>query len=552
MTRHPLVAVGIAASLSLALSACEPAQAVAVPPGDAAYDPLAYALSIEERPANLEASVPPQCYTHTAGVSNACWTCHTSTRWPNEMGDWTLQEEYAFSDFALTNRWENLFRDRSAELHEVTDEDVLAYVREDNYTPLRDALAGRDDFAGFKPDLDFDAGFDEHGFANDGSGWRALRYKPFLGTFWPTNGSTDDVFLRLPEVFRVDALGRPSRIVERANLTLLEVSFAADPRVADEDVVHSIEPLDETELGIDLNGDGEVGGVATELRGLPKHYVGGASRVELRRRLHPAGTEYLHSVRYLDPDAPSMTAQRMKELRWSRKVEDHDAWSIQLRYEHEMDDKDNGLLPRFRGSPAVGLLNDFGWQYQGFIEDADGRLRLQTEEEHLFCMGCHSAIGVTADSNFTLARKLPGLDGWRYQDLRGQYDVPQAGHDDPEVLTYFERVGGGDEFRANDEILARFFEEGKVRRDEVLRAAPGGDRDLTHLILPSRERALRLNAAYRVTVREQSFVLGRDALVEPAGNVHRTIENGSTELHETGRVFRDGRLQLDWSHVRDE
>jgi len=34
--------------------------------------------------------------------------------------------------------------------------------------------------------------------------------------------------------------------------------------------------------------------------------------------------------------------------------------------------------------------------------------------------------------------------------------------------------------------------------------------------------------------------------VDPSLNVHRAIENGSTDLGATGRVYRDGRLWLDW------
>ena len=118
------------------------------------------------------------------------------------------------------------------------------------------------------------------------------------------------------------------------------------------------------------------------------------------------------------------------------------------------------------------MLNDFGWQLQGFIEDARGRLRVQTEEETRFCMGCHSTIGVTVDQTFSFARKVPGTAGWRHQDLRGILDVPQAGHPEPEILTYFKRVGGGDGFRANTEILDRFFPTGALAVDKVLRAAP--------------------------------------------------------------------------------
>ena len=38
--------------------------------------------------------------------------------------------------------------------------------------------------------------------------------------------------------------------------------------------------------------------------------------------------------------------------------------------------------------------------------------------------------------------------------------------------------------------------------------------------------------------------------VDPSLNVHRAIENGSTDLGATGRVYRDGRLWLDWGIVQ--
>jgi hypothetical protein len=121
-----------------------------------------------------------------------------------------------------------------------------------------------------------------------------------------------------------------------------------------------------------------------------------------------------------------------------------------------------------------------------------------------------------------------------------------AGHDDPEILTYFRRVTGGDEFRANTEVLERFFPGGILHEAEVRRAAPGGDRDITHLIVPSHERALQLNKAYMALVREQSFEKGRDAVLVPTEKVFEEIVNGSIELNETGLMFRDGRLPLQW------
>lgn len=514
------------------------------------YDPLARAIASIGQTVNLEAGVPPQCYTKTAGVANPCWTCHTIPL-PvanNFLVDWELQEEYAFSDFALTNRWTNLFVDRSEKIAAISDGEALQYIRTDNYKPLQRALAGRSDYPGYLPDLDFSLGFDDEGFARDGSGWRAIRYKPFLGTFWPTNGSTDDVMIRLPRAFQTDADGKPSREIYKINLAILETAIAGNPLMADKELVHPVEPINEALVGIDLNKNNRLD-IATEIVGLPARYVGSAGNVAVTRGLYPQGTEFLHTVRYIDPDNPTLLSTRMKEVRYSRKVLFLDTWALLRAYEKEFNEKQENVLPVFAGSPLVGLRNSFGWQLQGFIEDEQGRLRLQTEEEHRFCMGCHSAVGVTVDQTFTLARKVPGRAGWQHQDLRGIPDVPQAGHAEPEILTYFKRVTGGDEFRSNQEILDRFFPKSQLDQASVRRAAPGGDQDITFLIAPSRQRALQLNKAYMALVREQRFQLGRDTLLAPPINVHATIENGSTELSETGNVFQDGRLWLDWTQT---
>lgn len=514
-------------------------------PEDAAYNPLTYAVASIGQVNNREAVIPPQCYTGTAGVANPCWTCHTTSGFPNFMSDWQLQEEYAFSEVGLRNHWSNLFADRSAAIAAMSDDEIAAYVRADNYTPLRQVLERATGYAGYVPDLDFWGGFDDAGFARDGSGWRGFRYKPFPGTFWPTNGSVDDVLIRLPETFRQGSDGLWSNFVYRTNLAILEAAMVSDPALPAEQLVWPIAAVSEAAVGRDLDGDGELG-VAVELRGLPDRYLGGANNVNVVRGLYPLGTEFLHSVRYLDPDHPGFLARRMKELRYSRKVQYLDRWALLRAYEREHEEKDEGVLPVFTGSPLVGLRNEFGWQLQGFIEDADGLLRLQTEEEHLFCMGCHSTAGVTIDQTFAFPRKLPGPDGWGYQDLRGIRDVPQLGHAEPEILTYLSRVGGGDEFRGNTEMLARFFPDGKLDTAEVRRAAPGGDRDIRHLILPSPERAWLLNKAYRALVHEQRFDLGRDGLPGPATNVHRSIKNGTTALGKANMVYSDGRLRLAW------
>jgi hypothetical protein len=513
------------------------------------FDPLAQALASGSRVVNREAPIPSMCYTKTEGGSNPCWTCHTGGVGNNVMDDEGLQAEYAFSDVGLTNQWANLFTDRSAAMADISDDEVLEYIRQDNYTPLRAALRGRPGgFKGWVPDLDLSGGFDADGFAQDGSGWRAVRYKPFLGTFWPTNGSTDDVFIRLPAAFQRDAQGQPSREVYRLNLAILEAAMTVDPGLL-QDVKAArrrVEPVDERLGGVDLDGDGELEAAVEEVRGLPARYVGGASKVAVRQHYYPVGTEFLHTVRYVDPDAPTLLSSRMKEVRYSRKDEEHDELRVRSFYVEEREKKLQGRLPVFAGNPELGLVNEFGWRLQGFIEDARGRLRVQTMEEHAFCMGCHTNLGVTVDQTFGFPRKVPGRDGWRHQDLRGIPDVPQAGHAKPEALTYFERVKGGDEFRANDELLSRFFPGGALDETSVRRAAKGGDQDMAWLVTPSRERALDLGRAYMALVREQAFTKGRDTLLAPPRNVLPAVENGSTGLEDAGLLFEDGRLHLAW------
>jgi hypothetical protein len=508
------------------------------------YNPLAHARAELGKLDNLEAPVPPQCYTKTESRANPCWMCHTRSSWPNAQNDWDLQGSYEFSDVGKTNYWTNLFEDRRAAIASISDAEIREWIAADNYTPLRDTLAiwPRDDYRGYRPDLDFAAGFDEQGFARDGSAWRAFRFKPFPGAFWPTNGSADDVMIRLPLVYRSDARGQPSLEVYKANLAILEASFAADPKLADAALRWPIEPIDERAAGLDLDGDDQLEDAVASLVGLPGHFAGAAADQRVRRGLYPEGTEFLHSVRYLDPAGGAAT--RMKELRYSVRFASLSDLAIQRAYQREAEEKAEGGLPSFGGSPLTGLRNDFGWQLQGFIEDERGRLRVQTEEETYFCMGCHSNLGVTADQSFAFPRKLPGAAGWAYQDMRGIPDVPLLGHARGEIATWLARAEAGDEFRSNAEMRERWFASGTL--DE---AALSGAADIVAILAPSPERALLLDKAYLVIVREQSFERGRDPVVEPLANVHRTIEIESSGLLEAERVYLDGGLRLAWPEI---
>ena len=498
----------------------------------ASYDPFALArASSGQEPANEEPSTPPQCYTRAEGTSNACASCHTKSAAPNFANDWELQQNYSFSEYARTNRWQNQFRERSEKVAAFSDADILGYVRRDNYAPLLAWMKANPGAPGYKPDLDFAKGFDAEGFASDGSGWRSLRYKPFVGSFWATNGSTDDVFVRLPEKFRT------SKALYRTNLAILEAAITAAP--GDANPVRQIEAIDERIGGLDLDGDGALG-TATTIVGIPAHYVGDAASIAVTRSLYPAGTEFLHTVRYLDPERPGYTATRMKEVRYAVKTQQLVERQIGHAY---MSLEDPDVAP-FTGDALVGLTNNFGWQLHGYIEDANGWLRKQTNEEHGYCMGCHTGLGITVDQTFAFARKVPGAAGWRPQDPTGIPDVPQAGQTAGEYAQYLSRVQGGDDLRANDEVAAKFLRAGSVDAE----AAKALEADIGALVTPSAQRAIALDRAYLANVIEQSYVWGREASTSPAKKVVSSVteDTRSTGLGEADRVYRDARLQLVW------
>ncbi len=515
-----------------ALSACG---------GDGSDGASATAPDTGKAQRNLEAPIPSQCYTRTEGEFNPCYTCHQTypdRERPNYMADAFLQGDYDFSDFGVVNHWHNLFKDRSAEVAAISDAEILEYVNEDNYSALAGRLEAMD-WDGFTPDLEDlqlgAAAFDEHGFARDGSGWVAFNYKPLPSTFWPTNGSTDDVMLRLPEAFRTaDCRGESgySEDAYRANLAILEAAIKDLP------AIDSL-PVDENAICADLDGDGALTTVTRIQR--PSHYVGNAENVPVVSMLYPEGIQFLHTVRYVGvrEDGEIYTPKRMKEVRYMKKIRFYDRPQLRSLYGNEKQEKIDGNLPNYVDT-GHGLDNGFGWLVLGFIEDAEGELRPQTNEEHMFCMGCHTSIGATIDQTFAFPRKVTGAEGWGYIDLKGMEDAPNVGEMDGEILTYLERVGGGSEFRNNDEMQARWFDEdGNVEREKVEQA------DVYELITPSRERALRLNKAYRVIVKEQSFTQGRDATVEPPENVYDAVDPETAPLLPPENQHRWD-IRLDW------
>jgi hypothetical protein len=492
---------------------------------------------------NREAIVPPQCYTRTQGHFNPCYVCHQDSipARENVMNDGDLQKAYSFSDLGMTNHWRNLFEDRRARIASISDEAIRAYVETDNYSELPHRLRAAD-FEGWIPDLanlqKAEEAFDEDGFARDGSHWVAYTYKPFPSTFWPTNGSTDDVMIRLPEAFRTTSDGRYSRDVYRANLAILEAKIKGSAEMG------SL-PVDEAAVGLDLDGDGRLG-TATVVRKLDA-YVGAASDHFIDTHLYPAGTEFVHTVRYLGvrADGTIGPSVRMKEVRYMRKWKNLAKVVYARRYQEEAFEKEAGNLPGYQRLGDWGLDNGAGWSIQGFIEDAQGRLRVNTHEENLACMGCHNSIGVTIDKTFSLARKVDGASGWRYLDLRGMPDAPSRGEVRGEIELYLERVGGGSEFRHNEEMQQRWFKvDGTLDLQRVATA-----KDVYELITPSAERAMMLNKAYRTIVEDQDYIFGRDALAAPPANVYPSIDNQTTPTLPADRVFNYD-IVLDWTPAK--
>lgn len=504
--------------------------------------------------------INPQCYTKTEDsqgqIHNPCFSCHTTSVRPNFLNDSDLQEAYDFPASAEENPWKNLFKDRTAEIAAISDDEMRDYLRDSNYFDaeghiipalrLADAPTNWDynddgQWDGFVPDVYFNFDVDGFDYAHDGTptGWRAFGYYPFLGTFWPTNGSTDDVLVRLSQPFRTNLAGQYDPTVYKTNLAIVEAV------IRERDI--PIEPVDEAMIGgIDLDKDGQIGTADlikydwAPLEGRLMWYVGQAleeqraGRVHLAAGLYPEGTEFFHTVRYIDineEDGANQLAARMKEVRYMKKLywmtyADLDQrMAAELKEKHDFPDR----IRSFRGNIESGLGNDQGWVLAAMIEDAAGQLRPQTREELAFCVGCHSGIGATTDSTFAFPRHFSADSfqrGWYHWSQKGLRGTPERLRKDGQgdYAFYLATNGAGDEFRENEEVRVRFFNADGELKPEMREAL---SQDISVLLEASPERAMILNKAYRVIVQEQSFNLGRDATVTPAQNVHEFVPTGT-------------------------
>lgn len=451
---------------------------------------------------NKAAFITAQCYTKTVDANgkthNPCYACHTKAKIPNYMSDGDLQESYAFPEYATKNRWSNLFKDRTQLVHNISDKEILDYIKINNYKGLKQRLQkvpkkwdlnhnGKWD--GYMPDCYYN--FDKNGFDRDKNnnitGWVAFKYRPFLGTFWPTNGSTDDVLIRLPKVFWFNSDGKIDLKIYTKNLKIVE------------DLVKQTK----------------------------KHisYVGLAKtkKLHIAPGLYPLGTEFLHSVRYIQPTKNNVKlSNRMKELRYAKKIRWYNYWEQQQISDEEFreDDEYPDRVSIYPYYGEYGISNKRGWVYQGFIEDKKGELRPQNHEETLYCIGCHASIGAITDSTFAYPRKF----AFGHWDKKGLKDIVDK---DNEYLNYLKNNNHANEFRTNEEVYHKFFKNGKLNLKEVKKIKT----DISYLLIPSKKRALLLNKAYKIIVDEQSYIYGRDAHIKPLVNVHKEVkQDESTHL----------------------
>ncbi|MFH1566836.1 MAG: FlgD immunoglobulin-like domain containing protein [Gemmatimonadota bacterium] len=412
-------------------------------------------LLLATSPALAQGRIPPECWLDQRdNAINSCKYCHTAGQ-PGASND-DIDRQGTFS--AQVNEFLNALEPERLDAlvpPESIPADLSGYLDLDNYhLALQErggtveAGTGQGEYK-FFPDLDPEqTGAD--GFANNG--WRAFKWKPFE-LAWPRyNGRIQRNWIRLPEKFQRNAAGALDRGVYRQNL---------DRLVA---VVR-----------------GEVASGT---------YLGQAADETVVPYRFPAGTEVLHYLYYLDPSRPGMKAVRIKEVRWNIKTVPEAENQEYFGYVSAQE-KRRSLTWREGGpdqaAPFGLTYNEDGWDLIGFIEDRDGRLRPQTQQEMTQCLGCHGRrVGVPIDSHWqSLQRKLPGEAGWALQDYAGIYDYYNA------------RLGRGE--------MGEIFENYEGSALEL-----PGNPDGTIRFLPTPAEADALTRRYYQIVQTQSFALGRD------------------------------------------
>lgn len=494
---------------------------------------------------NFGAYIPAQCYTKTQDengiIHNPCYTCHTQGKPPNFWNDVDLQEVYDFPEKMLSNPYKNLFIDKTDFVKSISDSQILNYIRQTNYFDTDGEIKLKKvmpkNWLGYIPDCYFN--FDKEGFDinpknNSYTGWVAYKYYPFLGTFWPTNSSTDDVIIRLPNEFRLDSNGNFSKEVYKINISILETNI----KQSDIELDYTI---DEIKFGVDFDKDGKLS-KTNKIKFSPDlMFIGKAREYQLNGKitiepgLFPKGTEFIHTVRYIDFDENGniKLSARIKEVRYAYKEEflstSEIKYNIDKKYlethpNFNPDEKGFPPLEGFPGNYEKGLKNMFGWRYSGYIEDKNGDLRPQTHQELISCMGCHDTIGATTDSIFSFPRKF----AFGYWDNNYLKNVPEPVVDykkfgkQYEYTFYLLNNKSGNEFRTNQEVENKFFNpDGSIKKDLINLLHS----DISILLYPSKERALLLNKAYLWVVKNQQYKYGNMFDLVPLDKtVHKQVK----------------------------
>ena len=430
-------------------------------------------------PARSQGIIPPECYLdQDDGAINSCKYCHTDGNAGAIRDDADKQRKYPSAENKFLNVLDPARLDAGVPPEEIPV-DLSAFLNLDNYSAARVARGdapGVDGGAGvykYFPDL-IPESTGADGFANNG--WRAFKWKP-SELAWPRyNGRIQQNWIRLPEKFRLDASGSRDVGIYHQNLELLVAAMRGDVT------------------------QGAYAGMAADEAVVPFRF--------------PTGTEVTHYLYYLDPARPDLKAARIKEVRVNIKSvpDEHNRPTPGFVFGVE---KEYSLAHREgeEEAAALGLIyNKDGWDFVGFIEDVDGRLRPQTNAEMTQCIGCHSArLGAIRDSHFnSLQRKLPGDAGWAVQDYRGIFDYHNAGLGRGETAEIFENYWGG-------------------------AATVPGNPDGSIDFLPSPDEADALNRRYYQIVQTQSYYLGRDPKLTNPGFL---VKPGGADFLEEDEVAR--------------
>ncbi len=412
---------------------------------------------------------------------------------------------------------------------------------------LREVPAGWDldhdgRWGGYVPDVWFrfdDAGFD---LRPDGSrsGWRAFAYAPFPGTFFPTNGSADDVLVRLDPILRQAADGRPDDAVYAVNLAIVESLIKRADVVLPRRRTNGLSGS----ISISTARSGRLRAspstAATAAGSTRMRYVGrkrGDEReLPIAPGLFPVGTEFLHSVRYLDvtPDVAGVVmAPRMKgaalreEVRWlgyaalrghaaAETVAQNDArdGTIQIfrrvrarscARERSGVDLSGVHRRRQRSAPSADVRRECALRWVPRRHRRHDRRQLL-----LRAKARRRVVERRQERDRRLVSLVEAQAPWAPGAAPAGRDVRV--HALPGRERRRRRAA-----RENAEVRERFFDaRGALRPDAVARLHT----DVATLLLPSASRAVALDRAYMATVEEQSFTKGRDAIVAPAVNAY--------------------------------